>query len=191
MSLEVQIDYTWLKDFTFTNCCLPFWKGKNPYLPNEQTLGKANRLSQEGKRKVPTLACNHLALGEISFIILWMGTYGSRSNTLVMWGGCESEKKKCSMVCQFCLKTNCPEMWKYSWSIVSTFHCMNTLSDLSILLLMDIWVMSYYEIAGVFMYSGYKLFVRHICCKYFLPVYENLLIFKMMSARAKFEILLV
>lgn len=43
-------------------------------------------VSGREKGKVPTLACNHLALGEISFIILWRGTYGSRSNTLVMWG---------------------------------------------------------------------------------------------------------
>ena len=60
-------------------------------------------------------------------------------------------KKTCGMVCQFSLKTNCPEMRKYSWGTVSlAFHCMNTSSDLSILLLMDIWVMSYYGIVGVF-----------------------------------------
>ena len=85
-------------------------------------------------------------------------------------------KKTCAMVCQFHLKTNCPEMRKYSWGTVSlAFHCMNTSSDLSILLLMDIWVMSYYGIVGVFflLYSGYKLFVRRICCKYSLPGHET------------------
>ena len=52
MSLEVQIEYIWLNDFTFTNCCLPFLKReKNPLSSQcEQTLGKVNRLSQEGKR---------------------------------------------------------------------------------------------------------------------------------------------
>lgn len=69
MSLEVQIDYTWLKGLLSLTAAYLSEKGKKPLSSQcEQTLGKANRLSQEGKRESPYLACNHLALGEISLL---------------------------------------------------------------------------------------------------------------------------
>lgn len=145
-------------------------------------------LSGRHRGKSLTLDCKHLALGEIRFIVLWMGTYGSRSNVLAMWGTNESGRRSDSLMCQFPLlrRTNWPETWKYLWSIVSLIlHYMNIAYLIYPFSCWWTFVLSPTELLASFMYSGYKSLVRYMCCRFFILVYGLPFIFAMMSARAE------
>lgn len=153
---------------------------------------ESNDCLQEGKGgEVPALACNHLALGEI--VLLSFEWEHMAPGLTLMWGVFVVWRRRNVLWCaNFVWRQTVQKCENIHGALFPWHsHCMSTLSDLSILLLMDIWVMSYYEIAGVFMYSGYKLFVRHICCKYFSSSSWNLLILKWCLQEQKFEILLV
>lgn len=132
-------------------------------------------VSGREKGKVPTLACNHLALGEISFIILWMGTYGSRSNTLVMWGALWVWRRRNVLWCaNFVWRQTVPKCENihgalFSWhSIVWILYLTYPSScwwTFGLCLIM--------KLQEFFMYSGYKLlsgiFVANIFFQFMKP----------------------